>query len=74
MLLSTKQAAERLGCSVQTVRRLTRELGLPAIRYNRNFKYDSKALDEWIAQHRFQPFYEVSNVPGTCMSRSLPVR
>lgn len=62
-LLSTKEAAKRLGCSPQTVRRLTRELGLPAVRYNRNFKYDERQLDAWIAEHRYVAFFEVSSSP-----------
>lgn len=64
-----KQKAERLNCGGQTVRRLTRELGLPEIRYNHNFRYDPRALDEWIAQHRFQPFYDVSLHSGKAIER-----
>ena len=47
-LLPATEAARRLGLSVHTVRRMTREMRIPHIRLGRRRLYDPDALDTFV--------------------------
>lgn len=51
-LLTTREVAERLGVSPESILRWIDSRGLPAIRLtSRALRYDEAALDAWIAEH-----------------------
>jgi excisionase family DNA binding protein len=51
-LRTTREIADRLGVTPETVLRWIETRGLPAIRLtSRALRYDETALDAWIAEH-----------------------
>ncbi len=48
-LLDAKAVAERLGCSLRTVRELTSRRELPVVRIGRSARYEAGAVESYIA-------------------------
>lgn len=62
MFLNTREVAEKLDCCEQSVRRMVKTMGLPAIKYGKCLKFREKDLDEWIDEHAFKGTYDVSSL------------
>lgn len=59
-LLSTNEAAKKLGCSRQHVLRLVKYQSLPCYRWGKALKFRDEEIDDWITSHRFQVEYDLS--------------
>lgn len=49
-VMDVRQAADYLGCHVETVRTLARTQTLPAAKLGRRWRFRRRDLDEWLAR------------------------
>lgn len=62
--MTTKEAAEYLGVSLNTLRRYVHEEGLPVLRFpgRRKWIFRKDLIDKWV-EHRSQPEIYINNEP-----------
>ncbi|MBI3407202.1 MAG: helix-turn-helix domain-containing protein [Planctomycetes bacterium] len=55
MLLTSKEAAERLAISERKLWQLTKDCDIPAVRIGRAVRYDPRDLIEWVERCKAPP-------------------